>query len=432
MNEVAIWNYNTGVNLPGKINDVTDLAPYNQRLFPREVATITRAFDNELYDMSLEYTWRRTFNIIKEKILSFGEEFVMDMLGRSDKDAIDSVSEIEIIRLATDLGVINETAKMRFMHIIDIITHYSSRDVSEEEIDRLDALKYIQVCIKYVLGIEEDGFQLSFNNFRERLKLEKFSDESDIVETLAISPYFYKRTTVRTLINLIKTTKGGELDTVFENMLIFVPKIWKDLLSDDRYPIGFAYSEAVSAGDVFQVRALKTVLLKVQGFDYVPENLRSLSFIEVAKKLLDIHFGFDNFHKEPAQAKLLLQLGTTIPGPALGTCISVVLACKLGNRYGRSTDAQRYLDEILDKLSSAKWESYFNTVFQGDETILYKLYERSSKINDNWVEIVNKYQLDTLSFKHSQVGRLIQASKDGNTSKMAEISKDLYSKLRGQ
>lgn len=431
MNEVTIWDYNTGVDLP-QVNDVKDLMPFNQRLFPREVSTIARAFESQLYDMSIEYTWRRTFNIIKEKVLSFGDDFVMDMLGRSETDSVDSVSDIEIILLATDLGIINETAKMRFLHIIELITHYSSRDVPDEEIDRLDALKNIQICMKYVLAIEEDGFQISFNNFRDRLKTEKLKPDSDIVETLAISPYFYKRTTVRTLLNLIKSTKGAELETVFDNMLVFIPRIWDDLLSDDRYPIGFSYAEAVSEGNVFLVRALKTVLLKVQGFDYVPEDLRSRSFIEVAKKLLDIHYGFDNFHKEPAQAKLLLQLGSIVPGPALGTVLSVVIACKLGNRYGVSNDAQKYLNLILEKMSPTRWESYFNTVFQGDETILLKLTERSTKINSNWVSLVNNYNLDTLNFKNSQVGRLVKASKEGKTSKANEIARELYNKLRGK
>lgn len=55
-----------------------------------------------------------------------------------------------------------------------------------------------------------------------------------------------------------------------------------------------------------------------------------------------------------------------------------IIACKLGNRYGVSNDAQQYSNKMLNKLSTVKWEWYFNTVFQGDEIVLYILNEKSS------------------------------------------------------
>ncbi|OAT84196.1 hypothetical protein A6P54_02550 [Bacillus sp. MKU004] len=429
MSELTVWNSNNGAPLPSKITSVKDLVPYNQRLFPKELHQITKAFDNELYDMSVEYTWRRTFNIIKEKVLSFGIEFVMEMLGRSSDDDIDSISEIELIRLAADLGIINETAKLRFLHIIDLITHYSSRNVQEEEIDHLDALKNIQLCMKYVLAIEEDGFQISYNNFRDQLKLEEI--EEDMLETLQISPYFYKKTTIRTLLNLIKTTKGAEQETVYSNMLSIVPVIWPELLSDDRYPMGLSYAEAVNEGDLELVKALKGVLLKVQGFDYVPEDLRSRSFIEAAKKLLELHFGFDNFYREPAGAKTLLSMGKSIPKPALGACISSVMACLIGNGYGRSKDAQPYLKKILENLTKERWEYYFNNVFKADETILMKLAYPKGSIINNWNEIVSEYELSELEIKNTLVRRLIDSTDQGNMSKVEENAKKIYSRLRG-
>lgn len=436
MNEeksLTLWNSNAGAPIPKNISTFTELVPYNKRLYPRELVQIEKAFENDLYDMSIEYTWTRTVNIIKEKVMSFGEEFVLEMLGRSDKDSISTLSDTEIIRLASDLGIINETAKLRFLHIIELIAHFSSRKISDDEIGRLDALNNIQLCMKYVLALEEDGFQISYNNFRDRLKQESLDEFDEIVETLAISPYFYKRTTMRTLLNLLKSSKGAEVENVYNNMLVIIPEIWEDLLSDDRYDLGVVYAEAANNNQEKLIKALKAVLLKVRGFDYVPEDLRSRSFIEVAKKLLDLHHGFDNFYKEPSAAKSLQAMGTSIPKPALGPCMTAVLASKLGNRYGRSEDAQSALDNILDHLNEERWRYYFDATFLADDEILYKLMQNSSKINSNWAGLVKKYKLNELPGLHNtQINKLLTASKEGNFSKVYDYAEEFYYKLRGR
>lgn len=436
MNEeksLTLWNSNSGVTLPKNIITFKELVPYNKRLYPRELIQIEKAFDNDLYDMSIEYTWTRTVNIIKEKVMSFGQEFVLEMLGRSDNDSISTLSETEIIRLATDLGIINETAKIRFLHIIELITHFSSRKIFDDEISRLDALNHIQICMKYVLGFEEDGFQISYNNFRDRLKQESLDEYDEIVQTLIISPYFYKRTITRTLLNLLKISKGAEIENVYNNMLVIIPEIWENLLSDDRYDVGVYYAEAVNHSNEKLVKALKAVLLKVRGFDYVPEDLRSRSFIEVAKRLLDLHHGFDNFYKEPAAAKSLQAMGTSIPKPALGSCMTAVLASKLGNHFGRSDEAQAPLDNILDHLNEERWKYYFDATFLADEEILYKLTSNSSKINRNWAVLVNNYKLYELKgLNNTQINKLLTASKDKNFTKMVEIAEEFYRKLRGK
>jgi hypothetical protein len=430
----AVWGANQGLSIPKTDLLVIDkIVDYNKRLYPREVQTIVKAFKSDLYDMAIEYTWTRTFNILRERVMSFGKDFVLEMLGRTEENSLDSLSEVETVRLAADLGIINETAKLRFMQVIELIQHYSSRKAPEdEEINPLDALNNIAMCIKYVLGFEEDGFIIEYSSFRDRLKTEKLQDNDPAVEILKLAPYFYKRTTMRTLLNLIKKTKGGEQENVFANMSTIVPVIWDDLLSDDRYPLGFSYAEAVNEGNQKLVSAFKSVLLKVQGFDYVPEDLRSRTFIAVAKNLLDVHYGLDNFYKEPAAAKSLLSMGKSIPKPALGTVVSATLACKLGNIYGVSYAAQEYLNKILETLSNDQWEHYFNTVFPGDETIIEKLKYGNNKIYSNWTNVVEKFNLDKLNFKNTKIDNLIKAAKNSNYGRMKSIVDELYVKLRGK
>jgi hypothetical protein len=426
-NELEVWNSPNGLSLPNDIAKVNELISYSKRLTPRELNQVKVAYENKLYDMAAEYVWTRAINVLRERVLSLGEDFVMEMLGRSDTDSFE-LSEIDTINLAADLGFINKIAKMKFTQVSEVIHYHSSRD-AEEEMDIVEVQRSIKTCIQYVLGIEENDFQFSFNDFRDNLKQTLIKESDDIYQSLLNSPYFYKRTTVRTFLNLAKASKGGELDVVLANMSLIVPSLWGDLLSDDRYPLGISYSEAVNQGDRKLVTALKNILMKVNGFDYVPENLRSLSFIEYAKKLIEIHYAFDNFHNEPAAARALSSLGKSIPTPALGVCITAALVSKLGNSYGRSNSAQEYVNNILESLTPERWEYYMNNVFPGDEDILIKLIHNGRPLA-NWCELVNEFNLNDFEYKNTQIKKLLDISSKNRTAEVVRAAKKLYEKIR--
>lgn len=129
----------------------------------------------------------------------------------------------------------------------------------------------------------------------------------------------------------------------------------------------------MAAGNSIAASGLKNALLKVGGFDYVPENLRSVTFKNAAKELLQVHFEFNNFYNEPAAIRKLADLGSTIPAPALIECMQAYLAVYLGNIYGVSTTAAGIAEEELGKITKDRWLYYFSKVIQNDEIVLYKV-----------------------------------------------------------
>lgn len=210
-NDMIIWDSPNGVILPPNqklsviVNDIA------VQLKPKEKQNIITALDNELFDMSSEYIWNRTTNILKDKVLTLGEDFVFEMLDRSVDDQISNISNNEFINLASELGFINSIARDKLLHANDLINYYQSR-TAEESMNSYDMQTIVIPCIQYVVGLDTDDFKFEFNNFREILKDTILSSSSDIYQTLLISPYFYKRTTVKTLINLMNTSNGGELE----------------------------------------------------------------------------------------------------------------------------------------------------------------------------------------------------------------------------
>lgn len=130
-----------------------------------------------------------------------------------------------------------------------------------------------------------------------------------------------------------------------------IEMVWDDLSSDDKYFVGTTYSQYVSSGKENLILTFKSALQRVHGFDYVPENLRSISFIQAAKNIKRVHHEMNNFYNEPDAVRRLEILGTTIPKPALKEAISTGIVVYLGNAYGTSTDAMRYVDKVLDKVN---------------------------------------------------------------------------------
>ncbi|QCT04385.1 hypothetical protein E6C60_3677 [Paenibacillus algicola] len=432
-NQIVLWDSPNGADLPANVSSIIDITGYvnMHMLSKKEVAKIQAAFTSELYDMAVEYTWNRTINILRQKVLSFGREFVLEMLGRAEDspgDQDDFLSEVDIINLSADLGLINKTAKMLFINSSELIRHFLDRN-TEDELDITQAMATIKACVKYVLAMTDDQHQIHFTNFRDILKRELLTEDNEVYRTLLTSPYFYKRTTVRTLLNLSKTQKGAEQEIVFANMVSIIPTIWEDLLSDDRYPVGSAYSEATNEGNTALVKALKSVLLKTKGFDYVPESLRSNTFIEAANNLLSKHFGMNNFYNEPAAAKNLQSLGSSIPVPALGKCITASLACKLGNVYGTAWSAQDAIDQILNTLTPDRWEYYLNSVLPGDEVIIFKL-KQSSDIVERWVSVVKTYKLHEKNIKNGLINKLLIASERGQKGSVKAAADEIYNTIR--
>ena len=114
----------------------------------------------------------------------------------------------------------------------------------------------------------------------------------------------------------IRKEKGVVLDHAVNNMKVLLPLIWERLTKEDRWKIGRLYRDVATDGMVTAAAGVKSALSLVRGFDYVPEDLRSNTFIAHAQKVIDTHFSMYNFYNEPKAVRELAQLGEIIPEPA--------------------------------------------------------------------------------------------------------------------
>jgi hypothetical protein len=278
------------------------------------------------------------------------------------------------------------------------------------------------------VGYEKIEAALDFASFRDDLEAKVFTLEDDKIKHLLTSPYFFQRTIIRTLLSLTKTAESAQLENTLANLNVIVPGLWPKLNKPEKWQIGQTYAEIFAAGKAKASAGLRKALLKVKGFDFVPENFRSTSYIKIANDILKAHSEMYNYYNEPAPMKTLNEMGSTIPTPAFSVCMTAILCVKLGNSFGISYDAQPYADSILKSTTKERWQYYLNDCLPSDDKILYKILLNTNPLN-RWIEMVNEYKLTDADITNKFVKNVLTYSLAGNVEKTRDSIRNLITKL---
>lgn len=424
-NSVIVWREPTGSIVPKTADTAVAIASVAKNLSSRDQKQIITAFQSDAYEMMAGFVLNKALSQLKRALASLGMAFVGEMLGRADLDEDSvptvSISNYEAITLARELGLINSTDATRLTQHLELLAHFDSLNIEDseaEEMSREEALSFLRTCVNSVLGREDNIAPAEFMAFRAELEGRTFKIADAEVGTLQAAPYFFKKTTLSILLSGIKTKAGAQFEHTLGNIVVLVPFLWESLRDAEKWSIGQSYAEAVNSGHSPAVSALKKALTSIQGFDYVPESLRSQTFAAAASNVISVHTGMNNFYNEPAAISALAKLGTTIPWPAFPISMSAILAVRLGNSYGCSNMAQPEAINLLERLTVNQWEYYLNECLPGDELILQKL-AWYGKPQSRWSDLVDKFQLLDKNIKHRRLVKLLEASakRDGGVIK---------------
>ena len=419
--------------MPVSAKTPTAIVDYALQLSPSIRRQIASAFDGGHYEMGLNFLWSKTVSSLKEELASVGIELLGEMLSKADVEEDDDVEDIlttrDAIQLAGELGVVSQTDAMRLRHTHEMLAHFGRLGGDErelEEIDEAEAIASLKSCVRSVLARPKVAVARQFVEFREALESEAFAAGDEKIQMLVSSPYFFLKLTINILMNSAKTSVGATLEHCLSNANVLVPELWPRLRAAERWRVGHTYAEVYAEGKRTSVVGLREALLKVKGFDFVPENLRSNTFIAVADEVLRAHDGMNNFYTELAPMNKLSRLGTSVPNPALPGCMTAILSVFLGNPYGVSWAASGVAGDMLTKLSRDRWRFYFDEVLPTDERVLGKL--EHPKLRRRWVELVEEHELGKLDLKNGGVEKLIGVSQAEKDKELQRQAKRLLSK----
>jgi len=366
--------------------------------------------------MGAEFVWRRAMTRLRSTMANLGPEFIAEMTRRDEIAQAASIenylTDHDTIRLAEALGVVSSTGAMRLRHAYEIVMHFASGETEDEEMPAVDAISIIRTCVQYALGEEHIGVAVDFTRFRARLLGEPLAPNDAQVEQLVEQPPFFLSTALRVLLAAIRRDTGARQQHALSNLGVLLPLLWPQLPEADRWSIGELYAEASSSGASTVILDLKRTLLKVRGFDYVPESLRSSTFKKAAQAVIEAHFAMNNFYNEGPVIQQLASLGTIIPKPATAECIRAYLCVYLGNMWGVSFTAAPIAAGELRTIPATVWEYYFKEVFKDDEVILEKL--TLSKPQYRFVQLMSIANVP-LSVYPRDVASLLEAARSGKS-----------------
>lgn len=377
--DLILWQNPDYQAMPADVDSVEQVVEYanNSNLTEKQQAQIVKAFNQGAYEMAAEYSWKKAITKLRKSLEKLGPDFIGELLDRSDIDRYTSLEEVltdrKAIELAEQLGMIGRTGALKLRQALELVNHYLSGE-AEDELSNIDAFSIVKTCIQYILSEQDVDVAIAFTQFRNRLLTETVSLQDVDVQQVLAAPLFYLRTVCSILLTAIKKEKGAQQEVAITNLNILIKDMWPKLADADRYAIGSAYSTVLAYGDNVATKGLKQALSKVSGFDYVPETIRSNTFKDQAKKVIDAHFGFNNFYNETAPVRSLSSLGSIIPAPAFQDCIDAYLCVYLGNIYGPSFAAAPIAKQQLEKVSSERWHYFFKNLIHQDQYVLDHIY----------------------------------------------------------
>lgn len=436
--KLILWEPIETEIIPAGTTSLTVIAECAVQLSAKDKRQIVRALEAKDYEMGVNYLWIKAMAALKRELGSLGVEFLGEMLGRPDVEEDDDVQDIltdkDALRLCEELGMVSSTEALRLRQTQELVSHFANNDLGSgetaEEMDEAEAVRAVKACIKNILGKPHIEVAQRFVEFRKALLTSQLATEDAMVELLKASPYFFRKLAISILLSAIKTSSGAGLEIALSNLNVVLPILWNLVRETEKWQVGYTYAEVYAAGRSSATQGVKQALLKVKGFDFVPENLRSDAFIKAADAIIKAHDGLDNFFNEESPVKALEKLGSVIPAPALAQCASALLAVALGNRYGASFSAAPVAKELLEKFSKDRWDYYLNQCLSGDLRILNKLDE--PKPRNRWRTLAKDFELDGCTIKIDTIRKLVDASISGDDEKFARAHARLISDYYGK
>lgn len=432
MNEIARpWEASAENRMPANIKDVEGIVGYgNSNLTIKQQKQIVGAYKMEAYDMAAEYAWKKAIVKLRNSLADLGMDFIAEFVQRDDVDEYTPIENVlterATIDLAERLGVINSTGALHLRQAQELINHYLSAN-TDEEMSAIDSLSIIRPSVEYILSEANVKVAGDFSKFRNRLLNEDLKLTDPAVGQVINSPLFYIRTVITILLSAIKKNKQIVQEHALVNITMLLPEVWAKISSSDKWIIGETYRDVVASGDIVATKGMKIALGKVRGFDFVPETLRSTTFKEMARKLIDVHDSYNNYYNETGVVKALANLGTRIPEPAFLICLDAYLLVYLGNYYGFSNGAAPIAEEELKKISQDRWHIYFKEYIQSDDRILCNL-ETNTQVSrlKKLLDSIGVTNLDDLpKDNHALFDAIIK----GDSDKVKRITNVMYQNL---
>jgi hypothetical protein len=315
-----------------------------------------------LFDAALNFLWNETISNLRQKVARFDLDYFLDSLITDSKrrskfnsaDDLDELEDWELIQGCLKTGIISEIGFKHLDFIRDIRNHASAAHPNENPLTGFQVLAWLETCIREVLAKEPEGGVIEVRKLLQSLRNETLGQHD--VDPIADSLQRLQADLVRSLFRAIfgMFTDTGMAASTRNNILLIAVPLWTVTPEDSRYEAGIKHETLAVNGEVARGSLAHQFLEFVHGLSYLPATALAGEINRALEALSLAHNGFNNFHNEPAHAKVLAGLVPNtgrLPRSIEHEYVKVLTMCRIGNGYGVSIGALSIYDSLIGKWS---------------------------------------------------------------------------------
>ncbi len=362
-------------NLPRNVIASDEAINYAWLNLPRELQTIPFELRNELivrmciatsvglFDGAINYIWNATIMALRNKIRNFGFGLVSQTLDKKfeEKD-LSELMDASLLDLCHKLELLSEEGFFFLDQCRDIRNNFSAAHPSISDIDDKELTVFISRCCKYGLTNDYQLTGIDIPTFISAIKEKKwepiqlqewklslintFSAQRQLLIPMLHGMYCDASTNEETRINC--------LSLCLEVKQLFDEKIKSDIIGQ--------YNTYKLKGQNEKAIASRTFFEKLDLLQLLSESEKHSIIKNACDKLLNAHWGWDNFYSEVPFAERLYELTDQInvPSSTQVEFVITILICYAGNMYGTSDGASYYYEKMIKNFSPKEIEIMLN------------------------------------------------------------------------
>ena len=316
-----------------------------------------------LYDAALNYIWNEVVVSLRAKANIYGLDLFFDAaIGGEVRETystfedLSSIKDNTLIDTCRKLELISDILHQKLKHILYMRNNIGASHPNGETIRTLELLGWLETCVKDVIDDKPSEAAIFVSQLIVNLKNDNLNlDETRLDQIRENLNKQHSRISGNLLITLFSIfTKKNTSPEVRGNILKLAPVVWEISPEGNRYEIGFKLDQFSLNLDEEMLALGNSFIEKCNGNNYKSEGTRCREVNDLLNRLIDAHYGWDNFHNEVPIIrqikKYILEESDILPNIE-DKLIKTILICRIGNGNwycnGVSPDAKPIYNSII-------------------------------------------------------------------------------------
>ena len=348
-----------GKNLPQYIYDLPEELKRDARYLSKFV--VGAGFG--LFDYALNSVWNEVVLSLRQKAITYGIEIFFDKAvggtlrtAYKKEEDLSGLKDNVLLNTCKKLELISDTTYKKLAHILDMRNDIGISHPTNYTINAFELLGWLQTCIQDVLKDQPSASAIQVKAFIDNLKESVDTLEAETIEK--IEPQIQSLAShhcdsiIRTIFGIYVSPDTEQV--VRKNISLISSIVWHCCSDEERYKLGIIlegynnnlHKQKYALGEEF--------FTTVKGNNFRTKSEKVVALDNLAERLKDAHYGWDNFYFEvPIIEKILtfIDKSSDIPKEVASKLIRYILICRIGKgmnyNNGVSPNGKEYYDHFF-------------------------------------------------------------------------------------